>query len=338
MPLDLLVPDLLLPHDAPAAMRSLRMPELEKWLARADVETVAGTGAMRWLGAAFDLADLPVAAIERAGEGAAQGGAWMRADPIHLRIDHDYLKLHDASILDVQREEADAMVAALQEHFRQDGLEFHAAAPQRWYVRVPEGALPRKTTPVDDALGRDVFGLLPENSAATPPRFNWRSALTEAQMVLGAHEVNTRREGEGRLAINSVWFWGEGSLPATLPKRYSLVHAQDAFARGLGVVSGAEVRSAAKSIAEIDLVGKGDTVLAVLGDLTAALRRGDTASWQATATALDAHWFAGLGDSIERFERVRLVLPAAADTRVANLTAASRWRWFRTRKPLAEHA
>src|SRR5712691_2001650 len=111
MPLDLLVPDLLLPQDAPAAMRALRLPELEKWLARADVETVAGTGAMRWLGAAFDLANPPVAAIERAGEGAARNGAWMRADPVHLRIDHDYLKLHDASVLDVRSQEADAMVA-----------------------------------------------------------------------------------------------------------------------------------------------------------------------------------------------------------------------------------
>ena len=111
-----------------------------------------------------------------------------------------------------------------------------------------------------------------------------------------------------------------------------------AYCKGTTTASGAEVRSAAKSIAEIDLVRKGDAVLAVAGDLTAALRRGDTARWQVTAAALDAQWFAGLGDSIERFERVRLVLPAAADTRVATLTAASRWRWFRTRKPLAEHA
>ena len=338
MPLDLLVPDLLLPQDAPAAMRSLRLPELEKWLARADVETVAGTGAMPWLGATFDLAHPPVAAIERAGEDGARDGAWMRADPVHLRIDHDYLKLHDASILDVRREEAEAMVTALQEHFRQDGLEFHAPAPERWHVRVPDEALPRKTTPVDDALGRDVFGLLPENSTGAAPRINWRAALTEAQMVLGAHDVNARREAEGRLAINSVWFWGEGSLPATLAKRYAVIHANDAFARGLGVVSGAEVRPAAKSIAEIDLVRKDDVVLAVIGDLTAALRRGDGARWQVAAEALDAQWFAGLGDSIERFERVRLILPAGKDTRVATLTAAARWRWFRTRKPLASHA
>ena len=36
MPLDLLVPDLLPPPDAPAAMRDARLPALEKWLGRAD--------------------------------------------------------------------------------------------------------------------------------------------------------------------------------------------------------------------------------------------------------------------------------------------------------------
>ena len=336
MPLDLLIPDLLLPRDAPAAMRALRLPQLEKWLARADVGAAAGIGAARWLGAAFDLASPPVAAIALAGEGAARDGAWMRADPVHLRIDRDHLKLHDASILDVRRDEADAIVAALQEHFGQDGLEFHAVAPERWYVRVPDGALPRKTTPVEDALGRDVFGLLPENRAGAP--INWPAALTEAQMVLGAHEVNARREAQGKPAINSVWFWGEGSAPASVAKRYALVHSDDPFARGLGALSGAEVRPGAKSIADIDLVRRSDAVLAVVGDLTAALHRVDDARWRAAAEALDARWFAGLGEAIERFERVRLVLPAEKDTRVATLTAAARWRWFRARKPLAAHA
>ena len=101
MPLDLLVSDLLLPPDAPAAMRALRLPALEKWLARADLESVPARGAAAWLAAEYALPSPPaVAAISLAGEGEAAAGAWMRADPVHLRIDHDYLKLHDASVLD----------------------------------------------------------------------------------------------------------------------------------------------------------------------------------------------------------------------------------------------
>jgi hypothetical protein len=334
MPLDVLVPDLLPPPDAPAGLRAARLPALEKWLARADVETVPGTGAVAWLAAEYGLASPPpVAALALAGEGQASDGAWMRADPVHLRIDHDYLKLHDASVLDVRRDEADALAAALQDHFRQDGLEIRVLAPDRWYVRAPAGELP-KTTPLDDALGRDVFGLLPANTAA----INWRSAITEAQMVMGAHDVNARREAEGRLAINSVWFWGEGTLPTQVAKRYALVYAKDdVFARGLALRSGAEVRPLVP-ISDVDLARREDSVLVAIHALTAPLRRGDEAAWRAAAATLDASWFAGLRDAIERFDRVRLILPAGKDTRIAHLTGASRWRWFRARKPLAAHA
>ena len=333
MPLDLLVPDLLLPPDASATMRALRLPALEKWLARADMETVPVRGAAAWLASEYRLPSPPaVAAIALAGEGQTAEGAWMRADPVHLRIDHDYLKLHDASVLDLGRGEADALASALQEHFRQDGLEFRAHSPHRWYVRSTGGALP-KTTSVEDAFGRDVFGLLPTNTA-----INWRSAITEAQLVLGAHEVNASREAVGKLAVNSVWFWGEGELPAQVRKRYALVYAtQDVFARGLGSLSGAQVRPLAP-IADVDLARPEDSVLVALDSLTAPLRRGDAEGWRAAAATLDEQWFAGLGDAIERFDHVRVILPAGKDTRIASLTSSARWRWFRARKPLAAHA
>jgi hypothetical protein len=195
-------------------------------------------------------------------------------------------------------------------------------------VRVPEGKLP-KTTSLEDALGRDVFGLLPEN---------WTSALTEAQMILSGHEVNAKRDAAGKPVINSVWFWGEGAAPSSVVKPYSLVYGDDVFARGLGKLSGAEVRPLAASVAEVDLVREGDRALVMIDRLTAPLHRGDEKAWQSAAEALDAGWFANLGEAIGRFGEVRLLLPAREDTRVASLDSASRWRWFRARKPLAAHA
>jgi len=52
----------------------------------------------------------------------------------------------------------------------------------------------------------------------------------------------------------------------------------------------------------------------------------------------DERWFAPLGHAVERFDRVRLVLPSAGATVIATLTAAARWRWFRPSKPLATYA
>jgi hypothetical protein len=155
---------------------------------------------------------------------------------------------------------------------------------------------------------------------------------------MGTHEVNARREAQGKLAANSVWFWGEGTLPAEVRKRYALIYAKDdVFARGLGLLSGAEVRTLAP-IADVDIARAGDSVLVTIVALTPALRRGDAAAWRSAAATLDEQWFAGLGRAIERFDNVRLILPAGKDTRIANLDGASRWRWFRARKPLAAHA
>jgi hypothetical protein len=341
MPLDLLVADLLLPPDAPTALRATRLPHLEKWLARADAAKSPSRGAAGALASLHGLpAPAPIAAISLAGEkigdrpqfSAGQKMevcprfSWLRADPVHLRIDHDAVKLHDGSILGVSRDEAEELIAALQAHFAPDGLEFFALAPDRWYVRVPEGESPR-TTPLPHALGRNVFGLLPEGTG----RFNWRSALTEAQMVMSTHAVNARREEEGKLAINSVWFWGEGAAPASVEKRYSLVYANDSFALGLAALSGARLAAPPATLAAVDF---DDAVLVAIDTLTPPLNRGDAAAWQQGAALLERDWFATLGDAIERFGEVRVILPADTGTIVATLTPAARWRWFRARKPL----
>ncbi|HSN19595.1 MAG TPA: hypothetical protein VLS49_02890, partial [Usitatibacter sp.] len=175
MPLDLLVPDLLPPPDAPQALREARLPALERWLARADLERAGPVGAERWLAARFGLAEpAPFAAIALAGEEGPRPGAWLRADPVHLRIEGDSVVVLDPSVLGLEREEAEALAASLQRHVAADGLRFHAADRERWYVEVPEGERP-KTVALEAVRGRDAFGQLPSGGTS----FNWRSAITE---------------------------------------------------------------------------------------------------------------------------------------------------------------
>ena len=334
MPLDLVVPDLLLPPEAPAAMRELRLPWAERWLARADAQRVAIRGLDAWLARAFALAEPPpVAAITLAADDAPREGAWLRADPVHLHIGQDAVSLHDATVLGVTREEAAALVAALQAHFASDGLEFIAPAPDRWYVRIPEGEMPT-TTPLEEAIGRNVFGLLPKGAG----RINWAAAITEAQMVLAGHAVNAARERAGLPAINSVWFWGEGAAPARVESSYALLYTGNAFARGLGKLAGTRTLPPAAGFAQIDAVLATQWVLVVEDSLTRALRASGEDAWVQAAQLLDAGWFAGVGDAAQRFDGVRLVLPGPRDTLVATLTPHSKWRWLRTRKPLAAHA
>jgi hypothetical protein len=334
MPLDLLLPGLRAARDAPETLRSLRLPSLEKWLARADSSEEPARGAQGWLAAHFGLAiPPPMAALALAGEGADPGAAaWLRADPVHLRIENDRVRLHHCATLDIGEDEAAAFVAALGDHFARDGLALRAAAPDRWYARVEKADLPT-TTPIDEAVGRDVYPLMP----AAGGSFNWRSAMTEAQMVLSEHPANRMREAAGLPAVNSVWFWGEGVAPAILPNPYANVFAGDAFARGLGVRSGAEVHPAARDLTEVTSTGRTPS-LVVIDDAAAALRLGSADAWKAAATSIDERWFANIGAAIARFGGVRVILPGETNTRIASLTPASRWRWFRTPRSLATHA
>ena len=334
MPLDVVVPALLAPPESPDPLRSLRLPALERWLARAPAARRPETSLTALLASAYGLDHPPpVAAVALLAEAGAQPGEWLRADPVHVSVGHDAITLHHAAVLEPTREEATALAAALQSLFAADGFEFRAIAPERWYVRIPEGERPR-TTPLETALARNVFGLLPRGSG----RVNWAGAITEAQMLLTTHAVNEAREAQRRPAINGVWFWGEGALPRSVAKPYAIVYAADPFARGLATLSGARAVADTPTPASLDAVREGESVLVVLDGPARALQRGDPEGWLAAARALDEAWFVNLSDAVERFGAVRIILPTHRDTLVAQVTGATRWRWFRRGKPLASHA
>lgn len=335
MPLDLLIPDLLLPAGAPPEMAGLRLPWVERWMARGETQRLPLKGADAWLARAFLLpeAEPPIAAVTLAGDSGPREGEWLRADPVHMRVGQDAVTLHDASILGIARPEADALSAALAGHFAADGLELVAPHPERWYVRVPAGEMP-VTTPLAAATGHNVFGLLPRGSG----RINWGSAITEAQMVLSNHEVNTAREAANQPAINSVWFWGGGAAPARVESSYALLYASEPFARGLGNLAGIRTLDPVADFDAIDAVRAREWVLLVDDRLTRALRSGDTAGWIKAAQAIEATWFARIGRHTDRFDGLRIVLPGPRDTLVVSISSRSKWMWFRTRKPLTDHA
>jgi len=332
MPLTLLVPDLLPPPDAPAPMRSLRLPGLETWLARADASREAGTGSA-WLLRQWGLAEeAPVAALTLAADGGPHEGSWLRADPVHQRVDRNALVLHDASVLALEAGEVAEALAALNGFFAADGLEFVAPAADRWYVRVPPEELPR-TVPLERAVGRNPFGMLPEGGS----RLRWPSLFSEAQMLLANLPLNAARESAGRPTLNAVWFWGGGTYPAGLPRRYSCVAATDPLARSLALASGCAVQALPAGPARLPL-RESEECLVVVDQLRAPFRRGDVDEWLAAAHEIERQWFSRLGEALAAFGRVRVVLPAERDTALFDITPGARWRVLRRARPLASHA
>ena len=201
----LVIPDLFLPKNFAAGVSAgLRLPALEKLLGRGQGKMSEAVSLEQLLCGSFDLPlqdQAPIAPISAAFDGLA-AGCWMRADPVNLNLQRDQLMM---SAVQAGSGEAAALSASLNEHFSGQGLEFFAPHPQRWYVRL--GELPRiRTTPLLQALGGDVRGVLPVGAEAA----RWHQLFNEVQMLLHAHPVNEAREARGEPTINSVWFWGGG--------------------------------------------------------------------------------------------------------------------------------
>ena len=135
-------------------------------------------------------------------------GTWLRADPVHLRPDVADLVLFDAVDAGVSSEEARALAETVNEALRPGGPLVHAAHPHRWYVAL-EAPARMATTPLSLAAGAGVSAAMPRGPDA--PR--WRRWMNEVQMALHDCPVNADRERRGAAPINSVWFWGGGSLP-----------------------------------------------------------------------------------------------------------------------------
>lgn len=331
MSLTLLVPDLLPAADAPAAMRALRLPALERLVARAD-SIRQPTRAADWLLARWGLpAGTPLAPITLAADAGRREGTWMRADPVHQRVDRDALVLHEAVVLDLTREECDEAVTALNAFLAGDGLAIEAPHPERWYLSLAPEEIP-DTVPLAEAVGRNPFGLLPSGGV----RHKWRSLFSEAQMLLAALSFNQAREAQGRPTLNGLWFWGAGALPAVTSQPFTRVAALDPLARGLAVASGTPVHATPPTLAGMAAEFPG--TLVVIDALTRPMQRGDADAWCRAALDLERDWFAPLARGLATIEPVRLLLPVGDELLLCDLLASQRWRLWRRPGPLADHA
>ena len=154
--------------------------------------------------------DWPVAPHRFAGEGEDPGGAyWLRADPVHLRVHRDQLILlppRHFRLTEAESASAGAMPSTA--ILRRTVSLFQAPHPQRWYLRTLR--LPGSANRyLEQPIGRDVNRLLP----AGEDRMRWHRIIQRSADAAPCHPVNEAREERGALPINSLWFWGGGTLP-----------------------------------------------------------------------------------------------------------------------------
>jgi hypothetical protein len=282
----------------------------------------------------------PSAALSLLGEGGEPGAsAWLRADPVHMRVDRDQLLIDAQSAASLNHDDAAMLLAMLNAHFAHDGMLFRATVPQHWYVQAGQ-SLDATFTPLREAEGRNADSVRPTGADALA----WQRNANEAQMLLHEHPVNIAREARGENAINSVWFWGAGALPPPPQFRFRQVWSDEPVARGLALLASIPVAAAPLSAAHWlereTASGDAGRYLVVLDTLRETARERGIDAWRSALTDFERLWFQPLLDALRSDSIGMLTLHAltphcavSAETIRGDLV-----KFWRRTKPLAAYA
>jgi hypothetical protein len=246
---------------------------------------------------------------------------WLRADPVHLSLQRDKMIVLDD--INAIQEEAEQLIAALNEHFAEEGLCFHAPHPKRWYVSV-EVTPSVQMTSLSRVVGQDARYFLPQGEDA----MRWHRVFNEVQMLLYEHPVNQVREARGELAINSVWFWG-GGIDAEVERNFVLTCGENELLQSFARVAGVKHQTAFPEIWP-----EGDS-LCVWDGLSVAIQCGDLYAWRESLQRLDTEWLKVLLEVLAggRVDSLILHVPQA---RQYELTRSELRKFWRRPKNLAQ--
>lgn len=229
MPAVLIIPGFLRAHQAGGRPR---LPMLERMLGRATALPTRHT--LPYVASLFGLQDMAVAPFMRLADGGPPDQAyWLRADPVHLAPDRDQLVLTPPAALAASREETRALADAFDATYGAEGWHLEFLHPERGYLKAPR-LLDVITHDPEPFVGGPVLAAMP----AGPDGQNLKQLMNETQMLFHTHAVNSAREEAGRPAINSLWFWGGGTLPPPTGKQPERVVGSLPLLRGLAMWAG----------------------------------------------------------------------------------------------------
>lgn len=323
--LHIVVPDLFLPGELAADVGAgLHLPVLGKIMARGDTQPLALSSLEAWLCGMFGVPAAAIAAVTLRADGVPpEQGYWLRADPVHLRLEREQMILQ--TNVAPSSAEAAVLCAYLNAHFAASGMRFFAPHPQRWYVRLDE-APALETYPVSQVEGRNARSYMPQGEQA----LQWHAILNEIQMALYAHPLSEASAQQGTLAVNSLWLWGggyAGELTRAFDNLYGGCELAQAFAQVAQI-------SYARDFPSSPVPGGS---LYVWDGLNSALRRGDFYAWRESALALERDCLSPALEALHAGDVGHITLDVLQEegSRRYELSRAMLWRVWRRAQSLA---
>ena len=118
-------------------------------------------------------------------------------------------EMMDYSAGHIRTQEAQVLIAALEERFGSDSLRFYAGVGYRHLVVIKGERFGVRTTPPHDIMGLPIKRHLPKGKHAA----RLKELMHASREVLATHPINTVRRDLGENLATQVWLWGEGRRP-----------------------------------------------------------------------------------------------------------------------------
>ena len=221
----------------------LRDAALRRWLARGDVRRIEAP--REWLGRILGALNLPapeagLGALRMWGQTGERPKVWIAAaDPVYLEPRLDHLCVHALDAGDVPAADLRPLIDHLQARLGDETGYGFARLGTHGYLRAAEpiatAAVPPYVAHLD--LPNDYL------PAAGPGADAYRRLVSEVEMALHEHDVNRRREGQGKPPVSGLWFWGGGPAPEQVTVPHPPLFTDDPLLTGYwlsktGVVAG----------------------------------------------------------------------------------------------------
>lgn len=138
-----------------------------------------------------------------------------RCNLVHIGSADDQDVMIDYSGGHISTDEADVIVKTLNEKLGSDEIKFYTGVGYRHIMIWRGGKSNLSTTPPHDITGKPIAGYLPSGEGAETVR----ALMDDSREVLAIHEVNKRRTDSGKIPVNSIWLWGQGTRTDLPPFR-----------------------------------------------------------------------------------------------------------------------
>jgi hypothetical protein len=289
-----------------------RLPFLERFLARSQLQAIAGDWRAwlqsDWLGLA--PAAPAVVAAAALGVPPPAGSAWL-ATPLHRVAGLDTVRVHPEGLLWLGPDEQERLAADFARVFAGAGWTLKATG-RRDLLLLGDAPLPPGVRSADPARWRGA------DPRAGYPRGEGAAALlrlgAEIEMWLHGHEVNAGRAARGELPVDALWLWG-GEAPepvrgtsAAAGSARRAIQGADLYTRGLAARAGLRLLDATEGLPDLP-----DADLAVVIEIAGGGR--------AALEQIDARWIARALDQAGRRRQTLLCVAG----RVARLPGGP-WR------------